>query len=318
MQPIEGNTLSSSPFNAEPPPDLGVLVYIDNRKETIEEFYWLYKSMLFSDLFTRAKIIAACHPDALNQVPVDENITLISSVPYIDRNTEWEGYPYINSVGNLCEQRVFDECKKYRYILKTDCDTFTTPALLDFSPSGLCFGFGAYAYEEEVRNKLSECSLHWGFPHSGLHNVGASVLGPSNQVCDFLSAQMDYCHKLLREEFSNYEGKWPGWCKNVLTMYAGELALRCTYPQQCSLGFLDHFPVSTRKLGSDVLHIHAWHTNEYWSKFDFRAGKYSHINPDQIDRTTLGGYCHWLAQADINNVAGEKPARQLMSTSARQ
>ncbi|SDR55562.1 DUF7164 domain-containing protein [Paraburkholderia tuberum] len=289
--------------------DLGVLVYIDNRKETVEEFHWLYKSMIFSNLFLRSRIIAVCHPDAINLLPVDEKLTIIPSTPYLERNAEWQGYAYINSVGNFVDQSVFDECKKYRFILKTDCDTFVTPALLDFSPSGLCFGFGAYAYEEEVRGKLSQCSLRWGFPHSGLHNVGASVLGPSDHVCNFLTAQLDYCNKLIKEEFSNFEGAWPGWCKNVLTMYAGELALRCTYPQQCSLGFLDHFPSATRNIGSDVLHIHAWHTNQYWSKHDFRAGKYFDIRSDQIDRNTLGGYCHWLAQSAIDNVVNERHTR---------
>lgn len=282
--------------------DLGILVYVDNRKETIEEFHWLYKSMIFSNLFSRADIIAVCHPEAISSLPKDEKIIVIPGAPYADNNSEWAGYGYINSIANLCEQPVLEICKKYKFILKTDCDTFVTPALAGFSPTGLCFGFGAYAYNEQVRKKLSECSLRWGFPHSGLHNVGASVLGPTELVCNFLLAQMDYCQKLLNEEFRDFQGEWPGWCKNVLTMYAGELALRRTYPQQCSIGFLDHFPHAGRAFGSDVLHIHAWHTDQYWSKSDFRAGKYAHIVLDQIDKDTLGGYCHWLAASDVNEV----------------
>ncbi|PFH11841.1 hypothetical protein BCF11_4307 [Collimonas sp. PA-H2] len=282
--------------------DLGVLVYVDNREETIEEFHWLYKSMIYSNLFARAEIIAVCHPDAVSALPADARIKLLPSAPYADSHSEWAGYGYINSVANLCQPEVLDLCRKYQYILKTDCDTFVTRAMADFRPSGLCFGFGAYAYTEEVRKKLVECSQRWGFPHSGLHNVGASLLGPSEFVCNFVVAQMDYCQKLLDEEFRDFEGTWPGWCKNVLTMYAGELALRRTYPQRCSQGFLDHFPHAGRALGSDVLHIHAWHTEEYWSKRDFRAGKYDHIPLGEIDRNTLAGYCHWLAAADVEQV----------------
>ncbi|AIY41128.1 hypothetical protein LT85_1970 [Collimonas arenae] len=282
--------------------DLGVVVYVDNKKETIEEFHWLYKSMIYSGLFARSDLIAVCHPDAIGALPKDEKITVIPSAPYADNNSEWAGYGYINSVANLCQPAVLEICKKYEFILKTDCDTFVTPAMVDFRPSGLCFGFGGYAYDEQVRKKLTECSLRWGFPHSGLHNVGASLLGPSEFVSNFILAQMDYCQKLLREEFHEFQGEWPGWCKNVLTMYAGELALRRTYPQQCSIGFLDHFPHVGRALGSDVLHIHAWHTEEYWSKRDFRAGKYAHIPLDEIDRATLGGYCHWLALSEVDHV----------------
>jgi len=109
-------------------------------------------------------------------------------------------------------------------------------------------------------------------------------------------------NKLLDEEFRHFQGTWPGWCKNVVTMYAGELALRRTYPQQCSLGLLDHLPYANRALGSDVLHIHAWHTDQYWSKHQYRAGKYAGMALDEIDRRTSGGYCHWLAVADVEQV----------------
>jgi hypothetical protein len=88
-------------------------------------------------------------------------------------------------------------------------------------------------------------------------------------------------------------------------MYAGELALRKTYPQRCSIGLLDHFPYASRPLGSDVLHVHAWHTDDYWSKMQYRAGKYDHMKLEEIDRSTLGGYCHWLAAADIDQVRRE-------------
>lgn len=281
---------------------LGVLIYIDNKKEFIEEFNWIYKSMIFSNVFARGDLIAVCHPDVITFLPEDEKIKIIPSLPYADQEEEWRGYGYINSIANLCAPAVLDVCRNYEFILKTDCDTFLTPALAEFRPVGLCFGFGAYAYEEEVRRKLSECSSRWGFPHSGLHNIGASVLGPTEFVTNFVLAQFDYCQKLLDEEFRNYQGAWPGWCKNVLTMYAGELALRRTYPQRCSLGLLDHFPYADRLLGSDVLHIHAWHVDQYWSKHQFRAGKYDHMKPAEIDKNSLGGYCHWLAVSSIGDV----------------
>ena len=281
---------------------LGVLVYIDNKKEIIEEFNWLYRSMIFSNIFAHGDLIAVCHPDAISLLPEDKKIIVVPGLPYAEENDEWSGYGYINSIANLCDPAVLEICRKYEFILKTDCDTFVTPALAEFKPTGLCFGFGAYAYEEEVRRKLSECSARWGFPHSGLHNIGASLLGPTEFVSNFILAQLDYCQKLLHEEFRIYQGVWPGWCKNVLTMYAGELALRRTYPQQCSLGLLDHLPYSSRLLGSDVLHIHAWHTDQYWSKHQFRAGKYDHMAQNEIDRNTLGGYCHWLAVSSTDDV----------------
>lgn len=288
---------------------LGILVYVDNTASMIEEFLWLYKSVIYSGLYPGSRFIVACHPDAIASLPADERIDVIPSVPHSQTSADWSGYPYINSVANLADPRVLDACRSFDFILKTDCDTFVTPALKHFRPSGLCFGFGAYAYEESVRRKLSECSARWGFPHSGVHNVGASVLGPAQMVEPFLVAQMDACKRLLKEEFADFAGVWPGWCKQVITMYAGELALRTTFPQRCSIGLLDHFTSAERTLASDVLHIHAWHTDSYWSKHRFRDGAYAAMSPETIDRNTLGGYCHWLAISGIDEVRREAARR---------
>ncbi len=279
-----------------------ILVYVDHNSRMIEEFFWLYKSLLHARALDDGALIAVCHPDALGHLPADPRLITIAAAPYADRHAEWAGYPYINSVANLCAPDVLDACAAFDVVLKTDCDTFVTPAFARFVPSGLCFGFGAYAYQDAVRRKLVECSERWGFPHSGLHNVGASVFGPSEMVGAFLLAQLAYCQRLLAEEFAADPGEWPGWCKNVLTLYAGELALRQTYPQRCTLGLLDHFPHASRRLGDDVLHIHAWHIEEYFSKHAFRNGDYAQIDPATIDRTTLGGYCHWLALADLDAI----------------
>lgn len=282
--------------------DLGILVYVDDSPSMLEEFDWLYKSLYYSGVISRSGIIAVCNPKIIQALPKDERITVIPSIPYEQRHAEWSGYKFINSIGNLIEQPVLDACAQFEFILKTDCDTFVTPALRDFRPSGLCAGFGGYAYQDDVREKLSEVSARWGFPHSGLHNVGASVLGPAEMVKQFLLAQMRACERLWREEFQSHDGVWPGWCKQVVTMYAGELALRVTYPQRCSLGLLDTFPSADRELASDVLHIHAWQTEAYWSKRIYREGGYAHIARDSIDRTKLAGYCHWLAEASIDEV----------------
>ncbi|WP_250497433.1 hypothetical protein [Caballeronia sp. ATUFL_F1_KS39] len=280
----------------------GILVYVDNAATMLEEFSWLYKSLIFSGATATCDLIAVCHPDALKKLPSNDRIRYITALPFADEHAAWSDYKFINSVANLVSPAVFDLCREYEYILKTDCDTFVTSALVEFEPSGLCLGFGAYAYSESVRRKLAECSERWGFPHNGTHNVGASVLGPTEMVLNFLASQMENCERLLQEEFADFTGEWPGWSKQVLTMYAGELALRLTYPQRCSLGLLDHFTSGDRKIASDVLHIHAWHTDSYWSKHDFRAGNYGTIELGHIDRTTLGGYCHWLAAATLDEV----------------
>ncbi|WP_244814281.1 hypothetical protein [Caballeronia sp. Lep1P3] len=287
---------------------LGILVYVDNNDEMVEEFSWLFKSAIYSGVIEGCELIVVCHPDVAEKLPRENCIRLIPALPYAERNNEWADYKFVNSIGNLVEPAVHAACSEFEYILKTDCDTFVTPHLKGFEPSGLCFGFGAYAYQASVRRKLDECSERWGYPHIGLHNIGASVLGPTDRVLTYLNVHMQNCNRLLEEEFADFSGQWPNWTKQVLTMYAGELALRMTYPQQCSIGLLDNFTQGERKLASDVLHVHAWHTDDYWSKHKFRAGEYHDMDPSQIDRTSLGGYCHWLAAADLEDVKAARSA----------
>jgi hypothetical protein len=39
------------------------------------------------------------------------------------------------------------------------------------------------------------------------------------------------------------------------------------------------------------LHIHCWHTSDSFSKFEFKAGRYNHLNPNLfINDTSAAGY----------------------------
>lgn len=286
---------------------LGILVYVDATPEMVEEFYWLYKSVLYSRLRGGCRIIALCHPDVMALLPDDDLIRKVASVPISERDDRWSDYKFVNSVGNLSDKTAIAATTDCEYLLKTDCDTFVTSNLRGFRPANLCFGFGEYAYEAEVRRNLEGWSDKLGFPHIGTHNVGASVLGPRDMVMTFVQVQMEYCERLLEEEFADSIGVWPGWYRGVLTMYAGELALRATYPQRHTLGLLDHHGFGDRTMGSEVLHIHAWHSSHYFSKHEYRAGAYAHIPIEQIDVASLAGYCHFLAAADPAVLRAREP-----------
>lgn len=280
-----------------------IVVYVDNNRNCLEEFTWLCKSWIYSKLDKDSDIVAVCHPDAIDKIHKIEGVKIISSIPACLKFSQWNNYPYINSVINLCEDVVAFACMEYEFVLKTDCDTFVTNKLSEFKPSGLCFGFGAYAYDAHVRTRLVECFSRWtNGIHLGIHNVGATVMGDSRSVIEYLQCQHEFAERLISEEFKDYIGQWPGWNKGLVSMYAGELALNSIAPQRCSLGLFDHFCNSSRALGSDVLHIHAWHTDGYWSKHKYRDGAYHLIEQQEIDISTIGGYCHWLAQASIEDV----------------
>jgi len=57
---------------------------------------------------------------------------------------------------------------------------------------------------------------------------------------------------------------------------------------------LDQFSTNTDPYDMEKqnrLHIHCWHTSDRFSKFQFKAGKYNHINPQTlINDTSASGY----------------------------
>ncbi|MEX3612831.1 MAG: hypothetical protein VB141_02230, partial [Burkholderia gladioli] len=61
-------------------------------------------------------------------------------------------------------------------------------------------------------------------------------------------------------------------------------------------------PLSTLATSPCVSSYDEPRLEEYFSKHALRAGEYDGIDPASIDRGSLGGYCHWLARARLDEV----------------
>jgi hypothetical protein len=61
--------------------------------------------------------------------------------------------------------------------------------------------------------------------HHGVFNCGHSLLATTRQVLLFLRDQLTVCGWLL-EDFRDDPGEWPGWCRNVISLYARGLTVR--------------------------------------------------------------------------------------------
>lgn len=96
-------------------------------------------------------------------------------------------------------------------------------------------------------------------------------------------------------EFLDGEGKWPGWYRGVVLLYAAEIATN---------HLVDEFIIDNSKLdfgstsSEDVTghpHIHCWHTDDLFSKFHFDSGKYDNIDIDKLDTARVNEYCLYVA-----------------------
>jgi hypothetical protein len=99
---------------------------------------------------------------------------------------------------------------------------------------------------------------------------------------------------LYNNEFTSVEREkklgtllWPDWHYGVLSMYGTHLAVNHLLSSEKfdikqADQLLDQSTTSTDQYDlekNNRLHLHCWHTEKRFSKFQFKAGKYNHIHP---------------------------------------
>jgi hypothetical protein len=92
---------------------------------------------------------------------------------------------------------------------------------------------------------------------------------------------------------------WPDWHYGVLSMYGTHLAVNHLIAlNKINIQNGDQLfdQPTTNRNQNDIennnrLHLHCWHTDEQFSKFQFKANKYNHIDPyTLINDTSPKGY----------------------------
>jgi len=288
-----------------------ILTYVDDTPNMIQEFGWLVKSWEFSRCKDTFDIHVNANPSVIGKLKGKEGIQFIPRQPMHTGNYPvWDKYPFINSIGCLLESKIVTQNNieitipsvinksKYTHFLKSDCDVFLTRYLRNFRPRLPTFGRGgSYADKVEVREKLQELSNKI-FSVKSIpivnYQIGSSYMMSIEDLI-FNDMVLNVGNYLMTNCFPTY-GEWPGWYKGVCTMYATCLAANARFPQHSyNLSSFDSMSMAKQKVSNSDYHIHAFHTYEYFSKRNYREGKYDHINLEEIDYNTIAGYCHLIA-----------------------
>ncbi|MFD2443231.1 hypothetical protein ACFSO7_04450 [Bacillus sp. CGMCC 1.16607] len=267
-----------------------LVVYLEDKPNLMMQFGWLYTSLKYIQS-TDTDIVVFGTSKALKKVPKDCIKIKYKPISY---RKQWQKYHYINSISCLADDRsaFLDE---YDFLLRTDVDTFLTPAWNDYYPDFYTVGGGGYVHNQDVKRRLKRISHSLGYKHRGIHNVGSTHYGYAplvRKVCNLAVSTAKY---IINNEFSNGHGIWPGWFWGVTSMYSSEIAVNHLVNKVIIDGEkLDYFSTS-----SDLVmkhpHIHCWHTFDKFSKFDFEAGKYDHISMEELDTTKVNDYCLFIA-----------------------
>jgi hypothetical protein len=287
-----------------PNKDLAITVYIDDVDVIIDEFYWLYKSFIYSGNYEYSDIVAFCNPSVVNKMDSsilsDDNVIVVPSVPISQKDSTWTEYKFVNSVYYLTTDEA-QILQNYEYTLSTDCDVFLTRNLKNFRPYHHTFGLGHYLSDSNSRNKIENIIKKLNLKYDFIHNVGASYIHKSRNVIDFRKLQYDVCKHLINNEFDEY-GNWGGWYKGTLTMYAGEIVANQLGVANIRNNVLDSYSMSDKEISNYHYHIHAWHTEQYFSKHRYRKGEYNHIDVDKLDIEIVNNYCLFLATKSIDEI----------------
>lgn len=280
-----------------------IAVYLDNLDKIEEEFSWLYKTWLLYSLDKEFDLVVYYSPDAKDRLekytgikPVEMGAVRYSNV-----------YKFLKS-HYFCLDEYNEPLKKYKYLFKTDCDVFLTKNLKNFTPSKLMIGQGGFydQTDEKKINFIKKIAKELNLTYNNMSGVGASFFGETRAVLNLVKVQIYLTEYLLLNCFKNKNGidEESGFHVGISSMIAGELAVNASFANQhINLYTLDSKCWESTKIGSDVIHIHAWHSYQTWSKHSYFNGEYKDkiVNfEDAFDNAS--NYCHWIATTPLEKI----------------
>lgn len=226
----------------------------------------------------------------------------------VQDDPEWHGYRYIDSVACF-NGRGADQLDRYGHVLRTDVDTFITPAWNDFHPEQFVYGHGGYSNDDDVRRRIRDIAAEWGFVHRGKTNVNSTWYGTTALVRRACAITEMLTKHILTHCFATGRGQWPGWYREVALLYAGEIAVNHCAPDAQGTALLDGANTGRAPTVS-YAHIHCWHTEEKFSKHAFTDGRYTLDDLRAADLGVASDYCLAMAFRSLGDIEG--PAGPIM------
>ena len=281
-----------------------LVCFVGDRPHLIQQAFalrhsWLHAATPDTDLVMMGP------EDVLARFPHD-----VVKIPQrsVQDDAEWRGYRYIDSVACFNGAGA-EQLDRYSHVLRTDVDTFITPAWNDFHPPGFVFGSGGYVGDDDVRRRIVDIAEEWGFAHRGLTNVNSTWYGPTALVRRACAITEMLTKHILTHHFADGSGTWPGWYREVALLYAGEIAVNHCAPDAERTALLDGSNTGRTPTRS-VAHIHCWHTDEKFSKHAFRDGRYTLDDVRDADLEVVSDYCMAMSFRSLGDV--EAPVGPIM------
>lgn len=250
----------------------------------------LYESLLHARCID-TELVCFGQADVLSRLPDGPQLRKLVQAPH----RLAPDYGFINSIS--CFNGAGSELlEDYEQLIKTDVDTFVTPAWKHFRPIGFHCGRGAYVHSQEVRDRLLHLSTQMGCTHRGWHNLGSTLVGAPTRVREVCALATRITEHLLEIEFRDDHGHWPSWFRGVSSMYATEVALNHLVPDLVQSGDALDFPSHHDEPTEAHPHVHCWQVTSHYSKLNWIDHLYPHRPEDTLDLGRVPDFCLAMAQ----------------------
>lgn len=267
-----------------------IVVFVENKINLFIEFSALYKS--YKGINSKDTDLVVFAPrDVLPKIPND---CIKVECEAVSNRPEWQNYHYINSIACLTNPNA-SFLDNYDLILRSDVDTFLTPAWNNYYPKEYTVGRGAYVHDDETRQKLVSIADKLSLNHRNIFNIGSTHYGYAPLVRHVCKLTMNIATHILKNEFKNGPGEWPGWYREVTSLYATEIAVNHEVDKFIIDGDKLDFFSTSEDLIDNHPHIHCWHTYDKFSKFKFEAGEYNRVDINTLDTRRVCDYCLYTA-----------------------
>jgi len=243
----------------------------------------------------RFTFVLFVEPDVIHKIKKRHNVLIYEYAA--PKDEYYESYKFAKSLEFIKSNESI--LKEYTHLIKTDTDVFVTKYLNDHTfDNKIYFGSGGYSATEKCIEQTYELAKMFKYEkYQRLFQINSTLFGPTDDIIKIMDESDALCKKIFYHlcPDSNY-GKTASevWGKSL---YAGTSTLIATEIVMCSnfskdrlslINSIDAKCFSTEDL-TGIYHIHQWHGDGVYSKFEARDGLYD--NMKSLDNHTISDYC---------------------------
>jgi hypothetical protein len=272
---------------------IAITAFVDRGGNFVDEVNQM--TLSGSDLDGRFTFVIFAEPEICGGIKKRDNVLVYEYES--PKDTYYETYRYAKSLEFLKSNEHI--LKDYDYLIKTDTDVFVTENLNNYVFNDkISFRPGFYSLTERCVEQTYELADIFNYStYKKMFNAGATLIGPSLDIINI----MKLSNSLSRDIFYYLcpDGKYGDtiddtWLKSLYsgtsTLIATEIVISSLFDKEkfITTDYIDANCFSTDSLDG-IFHIHQWHGEGMYSKFDARDGHYDNMN--YADPNTISGYC---------------------------